>query len=75
MQYLLGCVVYDFFGGQITFVANQQLINGLAGKSVDFLKPLFDVVKGLPGLSRRTPMTDEWCLNCELELFLHIRLS
>lgn len=25
-----------------------QLINGLAGVSVDFLKPLFDVVKGLP---------------------------
>ena len=37
------------------FFARIPKDRNLAGISIDFLKPLLDVVKGLLGLSRRTP--------------------
>ena len=45
--YLRSCIVDDLLCGQITFVANKQLVDRFAGISIDFLKPLFDVVKRL----------------------------
>ena len=44
--YLCSSIIHDLFGGQITFVAYQQLIHGFASISIDFLEPLFDVIKG-----------------------------
>ena len=44
-SHLCGCVIHDFFGCQITFVPHQELVDVLAGVSVDLLQPLFDVVE------------------------------
>ncbi|MEQ2207986.1 hypothetical protein XENOCAPTIV_022400, partial [Xenoophorus captivus] len=44
----LGCsVVHHLFGGQVALVADQQLVDVLAGVAVDLLQPLLDVVEGL----------------------------
>lgn len=37
----------DAFGGEVGFVADQKLVDILRGVSIDFVQPLFDVVKGL----------------------------
>ena len=47
MSYLCSCIIDDLFCGQITFVAHQQLVDGFARISIDFLKPLFDIVERL----------------------------
>ena len=45
--YLSGCIVHDFLCGQITFVADEQLVNGFTCVSINLLEPLFDVVERL----------------------------
>ena len=47
VSYLCSCIIDDLFCGQITFVAHQQLVDGFARISIDFLKPLFDIVERL----------------------------
>ena len=46
-NYLCSCIIDYFLCGQITFVADKQLVDGFAGISIDLLKPLFDVVERL----------------------------
>jgi len=40
-------VVNNLLVSQVTLVANQQLIDVLAGVAINFLQPLFDIVEGL----------------------------
>ena len=43
-SYLIGAFAYQFI---VTFVANKQLVDRFACISIDFLKPLFNVVERL----------------------------
>jgi len=44
----LGCgVVNHFLCGQVEFVADKQFVDVVAGITVDFLKPLLNVVERL----------------------------
>lgn len=45
--HLSSCVVHYFLSRQVTLVAHQKFIDIFTGISVNFLKPLLDIVIGL----------------------------
>ena len=47
LTHLRGGVIYHFFGSQITFVSDEELVDVLARVSVDLLQPLLHVVERL----------------------------
>ena len=44
-RYLGSSVIDHFFGGQVALVADEQLVDTLAGITINFLQPLLDVVE------------------------------
>ena len=47
LTHLCGGVIYHFFGSQITFISDEELVDVLARVSVDLLQPLLHVVERL----------------------------
>lgn len=46
-KYFGSCVIDDFLCAQVAFVADEELINVLTSVTINFLKPLFNIVERL----------------------------
>lgn len=46
-NYLGHCVFYNFLVFHIALVAHKKLVDAFGCVTIDFLKPLFDVVEGI----------------------------